>query len=69
VKPGKYKAIEAERGKPIRELLIELFEKHGSTKKVAKELGVSQSTLSTWLSIHGLKLKTILVVRSKESGE
>lgn len=47
-------AIEAEYGKNMRQILIELFDKHGSQTQVAKELGVNQSTISDWIVRLGL---------------
>lgn len=60
---GKLQQVEQERGKPIKAVLIELHEKHGSLKKVADELGVTRSTLWAWLLRTGLEEKSILVER------
>lgn len=51
----KRKLIEAEYGKPMRQILIELFEKHGSQTQIAQELGVNQSTISDWVLRCGLR--------------
>lgn len=53
--------IAAQQGKTIRQLLKESFEKHGSQEKVATALGVSQTTISLWISREGLQMKSILV--------
>lgn len=59
--PSKIEELEHQEGRPIREILQEMFEKHGSQAKVAKELGVNQSTVSYWLLKLGLEQKTVLV--------
>jgi len=46
------------------ELLIQLFNTYGSQKAVADQLGVSQSTISTWLLKCSLEKKTVLVERT-----
>ena len=48
-------------GKPIDEILKEQFAIHGSVEAVAKELGVSQGTISLWMKEHRLKIKKVLV--------
>lgn len=58
---NKMTAIEEREQRPIREILQELFQKHGSQAKVAEELGVNQSTVSYWLLKLGLEQKTVLV--------
>jgi|GEM_PF-1393789 len=57
-------AIEKGMGKPITEILIELYQKHGKVALVAQELGVTQSTVSLWIMKHGLEFKTTLVKKS-----
>jgi predicted transcriptional regulator len=47
--------------KPLEEILSEMIEKHGSVTATAKELGVTQGTVSLWLKWKGLKVKTIVV--------
>ena len=61
--------IERQKRKPIRTVLIELYNEFGNQKQVAKQLGVSQPTLSTWLAILGLKQKTIIVPREQTTIE
>lgn len=58
---NKMTAIEEREQRPIREILQELFQKHGSQARVAEELGVNQSTVSYWLLKLGLEQKTVLV--------
>lgn len=57
----KHANIEERYGKPLRQLLPELMEAHGSVSAIAKALKVSQPTVSLWIKLHGLKLKTIIV--------
>lgn len=57
----KRKAIETKYGKPLPEILIELYPKLGSQKKIAEHLGVTQSTVSHWLTRFRLQEKTQLV--------
>lgn len=61
MKTSKQAAIEEKFGKPLKNLLPELMEQHGSVGAVAIALEVSQPTISLWLKICGLKLKTIIV--------
>jgi hypothetical protein len=60
---SKMKLTAEQYGKPLRQVLIDLFEKHGSIRPVAKELGVQQSTVSYWL----LRERLELVSRAVES--
>jgi TyrR family helix-turn-helix protein len=53
--------IERERGKPMPEILQELFPKYPSQQKLAEELGVSQGSISLWMTRYGLKEKRVLV--------
>lgn len=57
----KYADIERKYGKPLRELLPELMEQHGSVSAIAKALNVSQGSVSFWIKLQGLKLKTIII--------
>jgi len=50
-------------GKSVREILQELFQKHGTQAQVAKQLGVNQSTVAYWLLKLNLKQQVILVDR------
>lgn len=62
---SKLKELETAKGKPMSEVLTELYSKCDGQTEVAKALGVSQSTVSTWLAILGLKEKTIVVPRER----
>lgn len=55
------KAIEQREGKPMREILIETYPLYDNQTGVANALGISQPTLSQWISRLGLKEKTVLV--------
>lgn len=58
---SKIDSIESEYGKPMPQVLTDLFEKLGSQRAVAEELGVAQGTVSLWLMRYRLTQKTILV--------
>lgn len=53
--------VEQERGKPLKELILECWDKHGSQQGIADELGVSQGTISLWMLRLGLSFKTIII--------
>lgn len=67
--PNKIQQIEAREGKPMREILMERFEKHGTLTGIADELGVSQGTVSLWLIRFNLKLETKAALVPMEGGE
>jgi len=58
---SKYKRLELERGKPMRDILTEEFLMHGNQADVAASLGVSQPTISQWLTRLQLKQVATLV--------
>lgn len=58
--------IEKEKGKPIRDVLIDFIEREGNATKAAKALGVTQGAVSLWLRLEGLQLKTIAVPMKTE---
>jgi molybdenum-dependent DNA-binding transcriptional regulator ModE len=60
---SKYEQLEEERGKPLKEILIEAFARYGSTHAAARELGVSQSTFSLWMLRCGLAIRSELIER------
>jgi transcriptional regulator with PAS, ATPase and Fis domain len=60
-RPGKMKEIEEREKKPIKQILIDAYLRHGEQKVVADALGVSQTTISLWLMRLGLKQRVILV--------
>jgi hypothetical protein len=61
MKRSKYSELEKTHGKPLKQLLPELMEQHGSVTAIANALNVTQGTVSLWIRIHGLKIKTIIV--------
>lgn len=58
---SKMQQIETQKGKPIEDIITELYEKHGSQTAVAAELGIAQGTLSVWLVKLGLKEKLVVI--------
>lgn len=57
----KLKNVEASRGRPVRDVLIDLFKEKGTQAAVAGELGVNQSTVSQWLVRSRLSIQSVLV--------
>lgn len=57
----KMSSVEERYNKPLVEVLTTLFESLGSQRRVAKELGIGQGTLSLWLLKLGLEQRTVLV--------
>lgn len=53
---SKLKKIEREKGKPMKQILQELWIKHGSQQKIADELDATQGTISLWFMRSGLKI-------------
>lgn len=66
-RPGKIRQIEDREGRPFRDILIDAYLKHGDQIKVARALGVSQTTVSLWVMRLGLREKTVLVPREQAS--
>lgn len=64
---SKVHQIEKEKGKPITEILQELYPVYGSQTALAKALGVSQPTVSLWLIRFGLQPKPMLQPKEKAS--
>ena len=58
---SKYKQLEEARGRPVADILREEFDQHGTQRAVAASLGITQGTVSLWLSRLGLTTKTVLV--------
>ena len=69
MKRNKYRKIELMRGKPLRDILIEEVDQHGSISAASNSLGVSQGMFSTWFADRGLKLKAQLVDRTTDTGQ
>lgn len=53
----KTKQIEQERGRPMADILRELYDELGNQQAIANELGVTQGTISLWLVRYGLEVK------------
>jgi hypothetical protein len=66
-KPSKIKAIAAQRGVTVRDLLISECSAHGSQRAAAISLGVSASVICNHLKFEGLKLATVIRVQEKAS--
>lgn len=60
----KYVLLEEKYGKPMAEILPELYEKFGNREAVAQALGVSSSAISWWLARCGLRQVTRLEPRN-----
>jgi transcriptional regulator with PAS, ATPase and Fis domain len=61
LKRAKYKEIEQTEGKPIRQVLIDLFnEQRLNLSQAAERLGVAQPTLTQWVQKSGLRMRVIL---------
>lgn len=67
-KPSKLTEIESREGRPMQDILTELYEKYGKQGTVAESLGVSQGTVSLWLVRLGLQERTVIVPK-KEAAE
>lgn len=50
------KVVKAHEGKPLREILIEYYERYGNQQQAANALGVSQGTFSLWMRLEGLMI-------------
>ena len=66
-KPHRLREIEQERGQPLAELIPALLDRFGTQKAVADHLGVSQATISTWLSENNYVQKVIYVKEGETS--
>lgn len=67
-KPYRLREIEQEQGQPLGDLIPALLARLGTQKAVADCLGVSQATISTWLSENGYAPK-LVYVQKEESHE
>lgn len=59
--PSKMRELERQKGISIRDILVESFSRNSTQTAVARELGVSQTTISLWLIRLRLRTKTVLV--------
>lgn len=57
--PYRLREIEESHGMPLDQLIPDLLNKLGSQKAVADHLGVSQTTISLWLSENGYQARTV----------
>lgn len=64
---NKLQEIEENRGIPMRKLIPQLFDQLGSQKAIAEELGVTQGTISVWMTRLGLHIKTVIIEADKET--
>lgn len=60
-KPNRLRELEQKQGIPPDIFIPELLEKLGSQKAVADHLGISQTTISTWLKDNGYIAKTVYI--------
>jgi hypothetical protein len=58
---SKAEEIERERGKPLKDVLVEEFPQHGTLAGLARALGVTPGTMQGWLLRCGLMIETRLV--------
>lgn len=58
---SRMKAVEEERGKPLKDVIKELWQEYESQEAIADELGVSQGTISLWMIRLGLAFKRVIV--------
>jgi hypothetical protein len=63
---SKVEIIERERGKPLKDVLLEDFPNHGTLAGLGRSLGVSQGTIQNWLLRYGLQIKIELVELERE---
>lgn len=60
VAPNKMRQIEIKYGRPIEEVLEQLYAQHRTQTAVAQALGISQGTLNTWLLKLGYRQISII---------
>lgn len=59
--PHKTREIEEKQGLPMRDVLIKLYREKGTTRAMATELKVNQSTVIYWLMRQRLSIQNVLV--------
>lgn len=64
---AKLQLIEAQAGKPIKEVLIDLYQKHGTQEGVAAALGVSQGMVAMWITANNLEVRRTLVEKKEKT--
>lgn len=62
----KMKQIEKERGKPIQDVLQDLYAEFNNPVEVARNLGISRAQLYVWLAMLNLETKTVLRIRRED---
>jgi hypothetical protein len=67
-KPHRLREVEQEHDQPLEQLIPELLAELGTQKAVADRLGVSQATISVWLS-HNCYVPKVIYVQKEESHE
>lgn len=65
--PSKQREIVKRYGKPLGEVLTELYQVYGSQSGIARALGVSQGMVSLWFKQEGIAVETRRNVVSKEA--
>lgn len=65
-RPYRLQEVEQEHEIPLEQLIPDLLSRLGSQKAVADHLGLSQTTISTWLKDNGY-ISKIIYVKEEES--
>ena len=68
-RPNKMKAIEASQGRPMADILRDLYAEYGTVSETAQHLGVAQSTVSYWMLRLGLRVRRSIGAAQKLEGE
>ena len=53
--------IELEHGRPLEDVILDLYEEHGDFDSVATALGISRNTLWMWLKMRGIGARHIRI--------
>ena len=64
-RPSRWKQLEEEYQRPIREIIMWKYAEFENQQKVADALGVSQPTISQWIEKLGLKIVTQSILVDK----
>ena len=62
LKTPRMKEVEAQFGKPLKELIPELYERHQNSKAVAHALGITRITLQFWCLQLGIEVRRVATV-------
>jgi len=61
--------LEARRGKPIREILVDLYAQHGTLQGVAVALSMTRQNLWLWMKMQNLTVEDLrLAVARRNNG-